>query len=158
MYIEGMLVNKFLVKKALMLFSLILVVGFLILNNQFLLIKRDSSYELINESGKTIPSKVFKFSRDNSARLHIVLKIGSDETNIVIIPDEKLIGLSEGKNTVITLFDNFVLLKKSALIFTPLNEGFNKEISSYEFDNEIIKFSSFKKIQSVGKEIIVIRK
>ena len=158
MYIEDMLVNKFSVIKAFMWFILFLAVSFLVLNNQFLLIKRDLSYELINESGKTIPSKVFRFSRDNVIRLHIVLKIGTDETNIVIIPDEKLIGLSEGKNTVISLFYNFVLLKKSALIFTPLNEGFNKEITWCKFNNRVIKFSSFQKIQSVGSEIIVIRK
>jgi hypothetical protein len=155
MFTEDMLAGKNLISMLLLVTTLVIVITVFFMAREYVSINRDKGYELRNESGKIIPSQVYILSRDGIRRLHIVINEGEREINIVVVPQERLIGIPEGTRPVFVLFDNTAFLKKSALMFTPLNEGFDKEITEYDFKSNSITFNTFQMIKSLGRKIII---
>lgn len=158
MFIEDMLVNRNSISLLLLIVTLVILLIAFFLNSEYVFIQKAKDYELKNEIGKEIPSDVYTLTRGGSERLYIILFNGSKEINICVVPNEKLIGLTQGSHPVILFFNNYGLLKRSALEFTPLNEGFNKEIIECSFNKKIIKFNTFQMTKFLGDEIIIIKK
>ncbi|PYF74876.1 hypothetical protein [Pedobacter nutrimenti] len=116
------------------------------------------NYCVFNENGKALDALLFinnkMFSGKRTKELIVYFKMGSEPIVLIIALPPKLIGIPELYNTM-RLDKDTLFLQKASLKFTVVNVGIEKMIDKWSIEDGTIRFSTFERLNALGKEIII---
>lgn len=121
------------------------------------LIPQTHDYSVSNETGKSLNTSIYVRKKENNNELILIFNDFETKNVIIINPELKLIGLSEGGRKEFIKINASLLFQKSkkADKYMIVNNPINDLIKQNSFSNKEIEFDTFLEYKKLGEKIII---
>jgi hypothetical protein len=131
-----------------------------------MILNKTGIYHAANENGKRITAEFYlkKKNLHGEKVNEIIVRFNeiADQGDyyLILIPDSSWIGRpDQGKKDYKVILNNWLFQSETGgkfkIINDPANSFIHQEIKNWSFGKDSIRFSSFDKLESLGKEIII---